>query len=114
MLKTAPSADEQANLRKKIEKSPEDYQARYELAMSLFAHGQHEEGIDEMLSLFAKKRDWEDEKAKKKLLKFFENLGDTHPETIKNTPKPSKHLEIIKKKTKTRNRKNRDTQKTSV
>ena len=65
MLKTAPSADEQANLRKKIEKSPEDYQARYELAMSLFAHGQHEEGIDEMLSLFAKKRDWEDEKAKK-------------------------------------------------
>lgn len=92
MMENAPSKDEQDALRKKVEKQPDNHQAHYDLSMSLFANGQEDEAVEEMLSLFAKKRDWEDEKAKKQLLKFFESLGDAHSATIKGRKKLSSIL----------------------
>ena len=59
-----------------------DHEARFELATALFGAGQREEGIDELLTLYQKDRAWNDEAARKQLVKFFEVMGPTDPLTL--------------------------------
>jgi putative thioredoxin len=59
-----------------------DHEARFELATALFGAGQREEGIDELLTLFRKDRAWNEEAARKQLVKFFEVMGPTDPLTL--------------------------------
>ena len=49
---------------------------------ALFAGGQSEAAIDQLLELFKRDRKWNDEAARKQLLKFFEALGPTNPLTV--------------------------------
>jgi putative thioredoxin len=69
-------------LKARIERDPKDYEARYELAAALFAAGEREAGIDELLEIIRKNRTWNEEAARKQLLKFFEAMGPTDPLTI--------------------------------
>ena len=57
-------------------------QARFELATALFGAGQREEAIDELLTLFKRDRDWNEQAARKQLVKFFEVMGPTDPLTL--------------------------------
>jgi len=59
-----------------------DHEARFELATALFGAGDREAGIDELLTLFRKDRAWNDEAARKQLVKFFEVMGPTDPLTL--------------------------------
>ena len=59
-----------------------DHDARFELATALFGAGQREEGIDELLTLYRKDRAWNEEAARKQLVKFFEVMGPTDPLTL--------------------------------
>jgi putative thioredoxin len=59
-----------------------DHEARFELATALFGAGEREAGIDELLTLFRKDRAWNDEAARKQLVKFFEVMGPTDPLTL--------------------------------
>ena len=68
--------------RARLENDANDHEARFELATALFGAGQREEGIDELLTLFRKDRAWNDEAARKQLVKFFEALGPAHPLTL--------------------------------
>jgi putative thioredoxin len=69
-------------LKARIERDPKDYEARYELASALFAAGEREAGIDELLEIIRKNRAWNEEAARKQLLKFFEAMGPTDPLTV--------------------------------
>jgi putative thioredoxin len=69
-------------LKARIERDPRDFEARYELAGALFAAGEREAGIDELLEIIRKNRAWNEEAARKQLLKFFEAMGPTDPLTI--------------------------------
>ena len=69
-------------LKARIERDPRDFEARYELAGALFAAGDREAGIDELLEIVRKNRAWNEEAARKQLLKFFEAMGPTDPLTI--------------------------------
>ncbi|MBV9553827.1 MAG: thioredoxin [Alphaproteobacteria bacterium] len=66
-----------------------DHEARFELATALFGSGQREQGIDELLTLFRKDRAWNDEAARKQLVKFFEAMGPTDPLTAASRRKLS-------------------------
>jgi putative thioredoxin len=59
-----------------------DHEARYELATALFGAGEREAGIDELLTLYRRDRAWNDEAARKQLVKFFEVMGPTDPLTL--------------------------------
>jgi putative thioredoxin len=73
---------ESAELRARLDKDPNDHEARFELATALFGAGEREEGIDELLTLYRKDRAWNDEAARKQLVKFFEVMGPTDPLTL--------------------------------
>jgi putative thioredoxin len=73
---------ESAKFRARLEQDPNDHEARYEWGTALFGAGQREEGIDELLTLYSKDRKWNDEAARKQLVKFFEVMGPTDPLTL--------------------------------
>jgi putative thioredoxin len=71
-----------APLKAAVEANPADHQARFDLAMALFADGEKEPAVDQLLELFRRDRKWNDEAARKQLVKFFEAFGPTDPLTI--------------------------------
>jgi putative thioredoxin len=71
-----------AEYRRRLEANPMDHEAQLELASALFGSGQREEGIDLLLDLFKKNREWNEQAARKQLVKFFEVMGPTDPLTV--------------------------------
>ena len=69
-------------LREKLAADPNDHQTRFDLAMAEYGRGHSEAAIDELPELFRRKRAWNDEAARKQLVKIFEALGPTHPLTV--------------------------------
>jgi putative thioredoxin len=69
-------------LRARLAKDPDDHDARFELATALFGSGDREAAIDELLTLFKRDREWNEQAARKQLVKFFEAMGPTDPLTL--------------------------------
>jgi putative thioredoxin len=69
-------------LRARIEQNPDDHEARLELATALFGAGERESAIDELLTLFKRDRNWDEQAARRQLVKFFEVMGPTDPLTL--------------------------------
>ena len=69
-------------LKARIARDPKDFEARSELASALFAAGEREAAVDELLEIIRKNRAWNEEAARKQLLKFFEAMGPTDPLTV--------------------------------
>jgi putative thioredoxin len=69
-------------LRARLAQNPDDHAARLELAMALFGSGEREAAIDELLTAFKRDRAWNEEAARKQLIKFFEAMGPTDPLTL--------------------------------
>lgn len=69
-------------LRQKLEANPNDHQARFDLAAALVGEGANEEALDELLELYRRDRNWNDEAAKKQLLTLFEAFGLADPLTV--------------------------------
>jgi len=67
----------------KIAKDPNDHQARYDLALALYAGGHAEGAIQHLLAIVKKKRDWNEDAARKELIKIFEALGPANELTVK-------------------------------
>jgi putative thioredoxin len=70
-----------APLKERVAKDPKDHQARFELAEALFA-SDPEAAVNELLELFRRDRKWNDDAARKQLVKFFEALGPAHALTV--------------------------------
>jgi putative thioredoxin len=81
-----------ADLRGKLEKNENDHQARFDLAMALYAEGQNDAAIDELLELFSRDNKWNDEAARKQLVKIFDALGPADPLTVEGRKKLSSML----------------------
>jgi putative thioredoxin len=69
-------------LRRRLEQNLDDHDARLELATALFGSGDRQAAIDELLTLFKRDREWNEQAARKQLLKFFEVMGPTDPLTL--------------------------------
>jgi putative thioredoxin len=68
-------AGEAGESRARLERDPNDHQARYDLAMALVARGDEAGAVDELLELFRRDREWNDGAAKLQLFKLFDSLG---------------------------------------
>ncbi len=69
-------------LRARLAQNADDHEARLELATALFGSSDREAAIDELLALFKRDREWNDQAARKQLVKFFEAMGGTDPLTL--------------------------------
>jgi len=79
LARQAADAGPVAELKATVEANPEDLQARFDLAQALYANGQAEEAIEELLGLFSRDREWNDGAAKQQLFTIFEALKPTDP-----------------------------------
>lgn len=68
-----------AELRRAVAQNPDDHQARYDLALAYYADGEREASVEELLELFRRDRTWNDEAARKQLVKMFEAFGFMDP-----------------------------------
>ena len=68
-----------ADLRGRLDANPDDHQARLDLALSLAGSGDNESAINELLDLFRRDREWNEEAAKTQLIKIFDMLGPKDP-----------------------------------
>jgi putative thioredoxin len=71
-----------AELRRRVALDPADLAARYDLALAYYAGDETEAAVDELLEIFRRDRAWNDDAARKQLIKIFEALGPTHPLTL--------------------------------
>jgi putative thioredoxin len=71
---------------------PDDFAKRVELAVALNAAGRRDEAADHLLYVVKKKRDWNDEAARKQLLQFFEIWGPKDEATLSGRRKLSSLL----------------------
>jgi len=71
-----------SGLLEKVKSNPHDQQLYFDLAMAYYAVGRNEEAIDQLISIIKKDRHWEEEKARKQLLKIFEALGSKNEDCI--------------------------------
>ncbi|MEM5515621.1 thioredoxin [Henriciella sp. AS95] len=82
LMADAPPADELDELIDKVTADRGNHELRFELAEALMARGRNKEAVDHLLKILATDLDWEDGKAKAKLLELFEAAGPKDPATI--------------------------------
>ena len=74
LLASAPPS-ETAALEARVAANPDDHQARFELAGAYAGAGRLQEASDQLLTIIAADRDWNEEAARKQLLTVFEAAG---------------------------------------
>ena len=72
--------------------NPADFQVGFDLAVALYAADRAEESFDVLLEIIKKERTWNDEAARKQLVKYFDVLGPMDPLTVKARRKLSTML----------------------
>ena len=82
LAEQAAKAGSTADLRRRLAQDADDHQARFDLAMSYYAAGEREAAVDELLDLVRRDRAWNEEAARKQLVKLFEAFGPTDPLTV--------------------------------
>ncbi len=79
LARQAENAGPVDELKARTEADPDDHQARLDLAKALYAKGDVESAVDELLELFRRDRDWNDAAAKTQLFTIFEALKPQDP-----------------------------------
>jgi putative thioredoxin len=82
LAEQAEKAGPVTELKAQVEADPKNHQARFDLAMALYAGGEREAAISELLEIVRRDPKWNEEGARKQLVKFFEALGPMDPLTI--------------------------------
>ena len=78
----AKSAGASGEFEARLAQNPKDHQARIDLSLALFAAGDREKAIDQLLESIRLEREWNEQAARKQLLKLFEAVGLSDPLTI--------------------------------
>ncbi|WP_374446807.1 thioredoxin [Stella sp.] len=68
-----------AELEGKLAANPNDHQARFDLSTALYAAGDREGAVEHLLEIVRRDRKWNEEAARKQLLKLFEAFGFADP-----------------------------------
>ena len=82
LAREAAEAGDAADLSRRIEADPDDHAARFDLSAALLARGDREGAVDALLELIRRDRSWNDDAARKQLLKLFEAFGLSDPLTV--------------------------------
>jgi putative thioredoxin len=76
------AAGELEPLKQRLAQDANDHQARFDLAMAQYAAGNREQAIEELLEIVKRNREWNEQAARKQLLKLFEAMGPTDELTV--------------------------------
>jgi putative thioredoxin len=76
----------------RLARDPNDHEARLELANVLFAGGSREAAIDHLLHIVKADREWNEQAARKQLVKLFEAMGPTDKLTVQTRKRLSSIL----------------------
>lgn len=79
-------------LKNNVEKDETNHQARFDLALALWALGERDDAADHLLYIIANDKEWQDDGARKQLIKFFEIAGPMDPFTVSARRKLSSFL----------------------
>ncbi len=74
-LDAAASLDPVSELISKLEADNENFQLRFDLATRLVADDQIEQALEQLLNILKKDREWQEQRARKTMIKIFELLG---------------------------------------
>ncbi len=77
-----PTGTSTAEFEAKLAQNPADHQARFDLAMAHYASGQKEQAVEQLLEAVRRDRNWNEQAARKQLVKLFEAFGPTDELTI--------------------------------
>jgi len=78
----AAAAGDLGELQAKVAANGDDLQARYDLALAMGASGGKAGAVEQLIEIMHRKRDWNDDAARKQLLQFFEAWGHGDRETV--------------------------------
>ena len=70
------------DLRETLKNDLSNHQIRFDLALALFTAGETNDAIQELLTIFRKDQEWNDDAARQQLFKFFDILGGDDPITL--------------------------------
>ena len=70
------------DLRETLNNDLGNHQIRFDLALTLFTAGETNDAIQELLTIFRKDQEWNDDAARQQLFKFFDILGGDDPITL--------------------------------
>jgi len=82
LQRKAPSTGDIETLRAKLAADPQDAAVRFDIALALNAKGDRNGATEELLTLIAKSRAWNDDAARKQLVQLFEAWGTSDPAAI--------------------------------
>jgi putative thioredoxin len=82
LAEQAANAGPIAPLQEAVLRDPADHQARLDLATALYAAGRTQEAIDNLLESIKRDRAWNEDAARKQLVKYFEALGPMDPLSV--------------------------------
>jgi len=74
--------DNRDELLAKLESNPADHQTRLDLAVVLAARGDKQGAIDQLLELFRRDRNWNDQAARKQMVQLFDAWGPKDEATL--------------------------------
>ena len=69
-------------LMERLSRDQNDHQARFDLATALYGAGKRESAADELIEIVRRNRSWNEEAARKQLVKYFEAWGPSDPLTV--------------------------------
>ncbi|MEO5373620.1 MAG: thioredoxin [Alphaproteobacteria bacterium] len=78
----APKSGAIRDLASRVAANPDDHQARHDLALAHYAAGDRERAVDELLEIVRRDRTWDEDGARRQLVKLFEAFGPTDPLTV--------------------------------
>jgi len=76
---SAPVGPELQTLIEKVKNEPGNHQARYDLASAYFQAGKYQQAMDQCFELIKREKHWNEDAARKMLLKIFDALGGKDP-----------------------------------
>jgi len=82
LAKASEASGDIEELQDRLAVNKDDHQARFDLAIGLYGRGQSKQALDELLQIVRIDRNWNDEAARKQMIKIFEALGANDPVTM--------------------------------
>ncbi|MEM6651655.1 MAG: thioredoxin [Pseudomonadota bacterium] len=82
LMADTPLDEDLAQARETVAAQPSDHNARFALAEKLVGQGKNQDAADHLLTILTADLDWEEGKAKAKLLEIFEAAGPKDPVTV--------------------------------
>ncbi len=89
LARQAADAGPVSELTAAVEASPDDLQARFDLALALHANHNVQEAVDHLLEIFRRDREWNDGAAKTQLFTIFDALKPNDPVVLNGRRKLS-------------------------